>query len=112
MPQVVGEVFGRRVAVGRPLGECLEADALQFLRNAVVDLPWRSGIQRRDLFQQFLLCFALEGAADDQQFVKHDAQREDIAAPVDAVAFATSLLGAHVGRCPDVLRSLADVLFP
>ena len=41
--QVFGHVAGRRVTIGRPLGEGLQADALELLGNRVIDLPGRAG---------------------------------------------------------------------
>ena len=49
--QVVGHVFGGRVAFRRALRQRLEADAFQFFRNHVVALPWRTRFEARDLFK-------------------------------------------------------------
>ena len=43
VPQVVGHVLGRRVALRGPLRQGLQADAFQFLRDRVVPLPGRPG---------------------------------------------------------------------
>ena len=59
MSQVVGHVQCGRVPLGRPPGQGLQADPLQFPGDGVVDLPGRAGIQRDDLLQQpneFVIC--------------------------------------------------------
>ena len=46
--QIIGKVFGCRVAITRSLGERFQTDAFQFLRNRIVDLPRRLRLFRRD----------------------------------------------------------------
>ena len=112
VPQVVGHVLGRRVALRGPLRQGLQADAFQFLRDVVVVLPGRAGLEARDLLQQFRLRVGTERLASDQQFVEDHAQAEDVAAAIDPMPFATSLFGTHVGRRPGVAWPLAHVLLP
>ena len=64
--QVFGHVAGRRVAVGRPLGEGLQADALQLFRDRVIDLAGRARVGAFDLIDQVGYRVGLEGAAGGQ----------------------------------------------
>ena len=48
-PQVVGELLGRRVAIGRILFDRLQNDRFQILRDAGVDLPRFARLVERDL---------------------------------------------------------------
>src|SRR5262249_6885170 len=51
-PGSVGQVPGRRVPLRGPLGHGPQADALQLLRDAAVQLPGRAGLGAGDLLQQ------------------------------------------------------------
>src|SRR5438445_13183846 len=90
MPQVVGQVLGRHVTLGGSLGQSLEANSLQFLWDAFINLPQRSWLKVRDLLQQLGLGVSTKGMPSDQQFVKDHAQAEDVRAAVDAMTFPTS----------------------
>ena len=65
-----------------------------------------------DLLQHFGYRFSLERPTPRQQFVKHDAQAENVAATINPMPLASGLFGTHVGGRPGVPWSLADVLFP
>src|ERR1019366_4501930 len=65
-----------------------------------------------DLLKKFLFRFTLERTLANQQFVKDDAEAENITAAINSMPFATSLLGTHVGGRPSVAWSLADILLP
>ena len=110
VPQVVGHVLGRRVALRGSLRQGFQADAVQFLRDAVVELAWRAGLEARHLLQQFRLRVGTERPASHQQFVEDHAQAEDVAAAIDPMPFATGLLRTHVGGRPGVAWPLAHVL--
>ncbi len=111
VPQIVRHVNGRGVTIRRSSCHGLETDAFQFLRDCVVDLPWRANLGGGDLLQHFGYRFSLERPATRQQFVKHDAQAENVAATINPMPLASGLFGTHVGRRPGVNWSLADVLF-
>ena len=111
VPQVVGHVFARRVAFRGPLRQGFQTNTVQFLRHALVVLARRAGLKARHLLHQFRLRLSTKRRAAHQQLVEHDAQTEDVAATIDAMPFATCLLGTHVSGSSGALRSLADVLF-
>ena len=92
----------RRVALRGPLRQGFQADAFQFLRDAVVALAGRAGLEARHLLQQFRLRVGPERLASHQQFVEDHAQAENVAAAIDPMPFATGLLGTHVGGRPGV----------
>ena len=52
MPQVVGQVPGRQVALGGPLGQGFQADTFQLPGDGLIDLPRRPGLQGGDLLEQ------------------------------------------------------------
>jgi hypothetical protein len=111
MSQIVGHVLARRVAFRGALRQGFQANAVQFLRDAVVVLPRRAGVEARHLLHQLRLRVGPKRLAADQQLVKDHAQTEDVAAAIDAMPFATGLLRTHVGGRPGVARPLAHVLF-
>ncbi len=74
-------------------------------------LARRAGLETRHLLQQFCLRVGPERLASHQQFVEDDAQAENVAAAINPMPFATSLLGTHIGGRPGVAWSLAHVLF-
>jgi hypothetical protein len=112
MPQVIGQVAPRRVAVARPLGQGFQADAVELPGHRVVHLPGRLRLDAGNLFEQLGLCLPLERPAAGEQFIEDDAEAEDVAAAIDAVSFAARLLGTHVGGGAGEARPLADILLP
>ena len=110
VPQVLGQVAGRGVPLGRPLRQRLQADPLQLPGDRVVDLPGRAGLGRGDLLHDLGVRVAPERPPAGQQLVEDDAQAEDVRAAIDPVPLAPGLLGAHVGRRPGEPGSLAEVL--
>ena len=102
----------RRVPLRGSLRQGFQADALQFLRDGVVELARRAGLEARHLLHQFRLRVRLERPASHQQFVEDHAQAEDVAAAIDPMPFATGLFGTHVGGRPGVAWPLAHVLLP
>ena len=77
----------------------------------IVSSIWRGGrgsvvvIGSRTFSERIAAEWSLAG----QQLVEHDAQAEDIGTPVDPVALAPGLLGAHVGRRAGEPGPLAEV---
>ena len=51
-----------------------------------------------DFLEQNVPDIPLEGFGVGERLVEHDPQRKNIAASVDPVSFASSMVGAHVGR--------------
>src|SRR5207244_1564225 len=70
----------------------LQTDALQLLRDGVVDLPGRPGQGGRYLLQKLVPRGAAEGAAAGQQLVEDHAQAEDVRAAVHPVPLTAGLL--------------------
>jgi hypothetical protein len=66
VPKILGHVPCRRVTLRGPLREGLQTNAVQFLRDTVVNLPWRPGFLSRDLFQQFDLRLATKRLTADK----------------------------------------------
>ncbi len=97
MTQVVGQVVGGGKPLRGAFRQRLEADALQSLRDGVVHLSGRAGLDRGDLVEKLGHRLAPEGASAGEQFVEDDAETEDVGAPIHAVPLAARLLGAHVG---------------
>src|ERR1019366_1517315 len=89
--------FKARSTLRGPLGQRLEADAFQLLRDVVVNLPRRTGFDAGDLLKKFLFRFALEGTLAREQFIEDDAQAENITAAINSMPFATGLLRRHIG---------------
>ena len=110
MPQVVGEVAGRAVPLGRPLGEHLLADPFQLAGDRVVDLPGRTLLGPRDLVQDLRQRLAPERLAAGQELVEDHAEAEHVGPPIDPVPLPPRLLGAHVSGRPGVAGSLTVVL--
>src|SRR5271163_5030846 len=74
-------------------------------------MAWRAWPKVRDLLHEVGARVSLEWSPSDQQLVEDDAQAEDVAAAIDTVSLATSLLWTHVSRRPSILGAVADVLF-
>ncbi len=112
VPQIVGQVFGRGEAIRGPLGERLETDSLEFLRNRVVNLPRRLGLDVRDLKHRTGPIRRAERIESGQQLVQNDAQAEHVRTAVDEMPLAAGLFRAHVGRRADefIVRAFAEVL--
>ena len=101
--EVVRQILGRCIAIGRILFDRLEDDRFQILRDVGVDLPRRARFVEGDLSQQLLAVVAGEGGLEGEQLVERDAERIDVAAVVDDHALGEGLLGAHVAqRAEDV----------
>ena len=94
--EVVGELLGRPVAVGRILAQCLQYDRLQLARHRAVQVARWNRIVLRDLADERVAVAALEGRAQGQQLVECRAQRVDVATVVDDSAAGKDLLGACV----------------
>ena len=111
VPQVFGQIMCRRITLGGPLCHRLLTDAFQFLRQFLIILPERFGLEARHLLEQLLSRIAPERLATRQQFVKHDSQAENVAATINPMTLASRLFGTRVGGRPGEPWSLADVLF-
>ena len=98
--QVVGQVLRRRVPFQSSFRQSFQANSIQFLWNVVCNLSRRPWLDGRDLLQKFFRRFALEGMLAREQFVKYDTEAKNIAAAIDPMPFATSLLGRHISRRP------------
>ena len=107
--EILGESLGRLVAVDGPLGHRLEADSLQVVGDGVVDPAGWASLEPHDLFQQRLPGVAVERTLAGQEFVKDDAEAEDVGSAVDEVTFASGLFRAHVGGRPGEPRASAEV---
>ena len=109
MPQVLGQVAGRAVAVRRPLGQGAQADPVQLDRDRVVQLAGRARLLRLDLLQNFIRALAPVRPLSGEQLVEDDAQAVDVGAGIDAVPLAAGLFRAHVGRRAGQLGAGAEV---
>ena len=92
VPQVFGQIMCRRITLGGPLCHRLLTDAFQFLRQFLIILPERFGLEARHLLEQLLSRIAPERLATRQQFVEHDSQAENVAATIDPMPLASGLL--------------------
>ena len=98
------------MSIGGALGHGLQADAVQFARNGVVDLARRARIAALDQFAQFVAVPALEWPAAGQQFVQHRAQAIHIRAGIDEMPLPARLLGAHIGQRAGIRWPAAEIL--
>ncbi len=94
--QVVVQVDGVLVAVLDVLLQCLEHDPFELFRNARIERRGRDDLDVADLLECRKISFTDEQTFAGEHFVKHDAEREDVAAPVDGQA--AHLLGRHVAE--------------
>ena len=110
MPQIVGQVFRCQVPLCGPFRQRPQADAFQFLWNRIVGLTKRFGLQGGDLVHQFSYVICPEGTPPGQQLVEDDPQAENVASPINAMAFPPSLLRAHIRRSAASACPLAHIL--
>jgi hypothetical protein len=93
-PQFGGEFAGRLVAELRRAGERLRQDAQQFGRELRPDVVAQPRLLVEDGVHRVYLVVAREGARARQHLAEDDAEGEEVAAAVDALA--EQLLGRHV----------------
>ena len=98
MPQVVSELFGRRIPVGRPLKSALKQ--IRSSSSAIAPSYWRGGqrLGPEDLPEQFFVGIGEERLALGAQFIQDYAQAENVGPPVNPMGLAASLFRTHVGR--------------
>ena len=110
--QILGHFDCSAVAIGRALGERLQADAVQLTGQAVVQLPGRPRLLRLDLFEHERQLVVGDRSPSGKQLVKHDTQAVHVCAGIDPMTFAAGLLGAHVRRSAGQARVFAEILLP
>lgn len=108
--QVFCHVPGRCVPICGTLRERFETDPLQLPGNRVVHLPWRPSLDCGDLLQKFGQCVTPERSSSRQQFVKDNAQTENVAPAINAMSLAASLFRTHVGGRAGGGLSFAHIL--
>ncbi len=90
------QVDGVLVAVVDVLRERLEDDLLELLGDAAVVGARRQDLDVADLLERREVALAQEQPLAGEQLVEHDAEGEDVAAPVERQA--AHLLGRHVAE--------------
>src|SRR5262249_25949187 len=91
-------VLGGRVPVPNVLGKRLQANALDFRGNRIVDLAKRPGLPVENLVRQLFFGFRNKGWPATQQLVEHDRKTVNVCAAVEAGGLAANLFGRHVGK--------------
>ncbi len=105
--QVVGQLGGRGVTLGRALGQALHADPRQLGRDARIDLVRRPWVAPLDLLEQVRRLRRRERAEAGEDLIQDDPQAPEVAPAVEPVDLAADLLGRHVRTRP---RQLAPVV--
>jgi hypothetical protein len=96
VPEILRQIESRHVSFGGAFRERLDANSLQFPRNAVVALTRRARFLNRDLLQQLGRRITRKRTTTHEQLIEHDAEAENIAATVDPMSLAARLLGTHI----------------
>ena len=86
--QIVVQIDGVLVAVLDVLGQRLQDDALELVGDAPVVGRRRQDLDVADLLQRREVALADEQPLAGEQLVEHDAEREDVAAAIDAAGRA------------------------
>ena len=95
-PQIDGQGVGVGIAVVRVLAQAAEDDAVELGGEVAPDHGHRPGLLVGDGVHGVERRLALEGELGRDHLVEDDAQREDVAAPVELLA--AGLFGAHVAE--------------
>ena len=103
--QVVGQRGGRTIAIGRRLGQALQADQFQSVRHPRIELPRIARFPPEDVQQRVQGVFPPERRLAGEQFVEDRAQAVNVGGGADLGTVAGGLLGGHVaGRAGDHAR--------
>jgi len=78
MLQVVGQVAGGGVPLGRALRDRLQADSFQLPGNRIIDLAGRAGVERGDLLEHLGRRFTPKRPPARQELIEDDPQAEDV----------------------------------
>jgi hypothetical protein len=102
MTQVLGELPGAGIAIGRGLGHSLQADGFQVAWDRWVDPAGRPRFVVENLFDN-RAHGSLVGDLAGQETIEDAAEAVDVGSAINGVAVSSGLLGAHVGgRSQDV----------
>ena len=100
-PQVLGQVLGRLVPLGRILSQALQTDRFQAGRDVADDLARRDWLLGVDLVQRFHRARAEERRLARQHLIQNRAERIDVGGRAHGVGLALGLFRGHVAGGAD-----------
>ena len=107
--QVVAQILCGRITAVAVLGDRLQCDRLQVLRNSRIDPAREGGLLVSDPVQDVLTILTRDRRGQREQLVERHAQRVDVGAVVDHDRLAHRLLGAHEPQGADQVTGAGQV---
>ena len=106
-PQIVGQVLGRSIAIGRILAQAFHADHVQIARHSTIHGTRRNGILLEDTDQR--LNGRAERRVPSHQVVQQCSQRVDIDRRSRLFRVASRLFRCHIAGCPHDLSGHGEL---